>query len=130
LRREGGSPLIKRRADNIALAKTACCSTGFHGLVDAEPGAGGSATVRLSAEKGMALSYPRLWVAGATICMGMGETLEAAHQVALDQAYDLLLNDYQPEPFMAYAYASARVAMRFGGPACPIVLAVAPDLNT
>lgn len=91
--------------------------------------ASGSATLRVSVEKGMALSYPRLRVAGATLCMGMGESLEAAHQVALDQAYDLLVNEYQLEPFVAYAYASARVAMRFGGPACPIVLAVVPDLN-
>jgi hypothetical protein len=31
------------------------------------------------------------------------------------------------EPFDAYAYASARVGMRFGGPVSPIVLAVVPD---
>ena len=92
--------------------------------------ASGSATLRISVEKGLRLSYPRLKTEGATICMGMGETLEAAHQVALDQAYDLLVNEYGLEPFVAYAYASARVAMRFGGPACPIVLAVVPDLNT
>lgn len=92
--------------------------------------ASGSATLRVSVEKGMKLNYPRLRMGDSTLCMGMGETLNDAHQVALDQAYDLLVNDFQLEPFVAYAYASARVAMRFGGPACPIVLAVVPDPGT
>jgi amidase len=61
--------------------------------------------------------------------MGMGDTLEAAHQAALDQAYTVLIHDFGLEPFVAYAYASARVAMRFGGPASPIVLAAVPDLD-
>jgi amidase len=92
--------------------------------------ASGSATLRISLEKGMALAFPRLRVGSATLCLGMGETLEAAHQSALDQAYHLLVDEYGLDPFVAYAYASARVAMRLGGPACPIVLAVVPDLNT
>lgn len=92
--------------------------------------ASGSATLRIGVEKGMRLSFPRLRVDGATICLGMGETLDAAHQVALDQAFDLLVDEYRLDPFVAYAYASARVTMRLGGPACPIVLAVVPDPNT
>lgn len=91
--------------------------------------ASGSATLRISVERGMSLAYPRLRVDGTTLCMGMGDTLEAAHQVALDQAYALLTNDFGLEPFVAYAYASARIAMRFGGPANPIVLAAVPDLD-
>ena len=31
------------------------------------------------------------------------------------------------DAFDAYAFASARLEMRFGGPASPIVLAVVPD---
>lgn len=89
--------------------------------------ASGSATLRISVEKGMRLDFPRLRVDGATICLGMGETLEAAHQVALDQAYALLIDEFKLEPFVAYAYASARLSMRLGGPANPIVLAVVPD---
>lgn len=91
--------------------------------------ASGSATLRISVERGMSLAYPRLYANGTTFCMGMGDTLEAAHQVALDQAYALLTHDFGLEPFVAYAYASARVAMRFGGPASPIVLAAVPDLD-
>jgi amidase len=91
--------------------------------------ASGSARLRISIERGMRLAYPRLRVDGTTLCMGMGDTLEAAHQAALDQAYTLLIHDFGLEPFVAYAYASARVAMRFGGPASPIVLAAVPDLD-
>jgi amidase len=91
--------------------------------------AAGSATLRISIEPGMKLAFPRLRVSGATLCMGMGDTLEQAHQSALDQAYDLLVHSFGLDPFIAYAYASARVGMRFGGPASPIVLAVVPDLD-
>ncbi|MGQ9910229.1 MAG: acetamidase/formamidase family protein [Candidatus Flexifilum sp.] len=91
--------------------------------------AAGSATLRISIEPGMKLAFPRLRVGGATLCMGMGDTLEQAHQSALDQAYDLLVHSFGLDPFIAYAYASARVGMRFGGPASPIVLAVVPDLD-
>jgi amidase len=92
--------------------------------------ASGSATLRISVEKSMRLAFPRLRIGSSTICMGMGETLNDAHQVALDQAFELLLNEFKLDPFVAYAYASARVAMRLGGPACPIVLAVVPDPGT
>lgn len=90
--------------------------------------AAGSATLRISIAKGMNLSYPRLAFGGATYCVGMGETLEQAHQVALDQAFDLLVNGKGLDPFDAYAYVSACVDMRLGGPATGVVLAVVPDL--
>ncbi len=88
--------------------------------------AAGQTTLRIGLEKGMGLALPRLRVEEATICVGMGETLEAAHQSAIDQAYDFLVESGL-EPFDAYTFASARVGMRFGGPASPIVLAVVPD---
>lgn len=89
--------------------------------------AAGRATLRIDLVKSADLRFPRLRVADATICVGMGDTLEAAQQAALDQAYGLLTGGFGLEPFAAYAYASARVAMRLGGPASPIVLAVVPD---
>jgi amidase len=89
--------------------------------------AGGTATVRIGLESEAQLPCPRLRVRGETLCVGMGETLEAAHQSALDQAYELLRSTHGLNELEAYAYASARVAMRFGGPASPIVLAAFPD---
>jgi amidase len=88
--------------------------------------AAGRATVRIGLERGAGLELPRLSVDGATICVGMGATLEEAHQSAIDQAYDVLTG-LGLGPFDAYAYASARVSMRLGGPASPMVLAVVPD---
>jgi amidase len=90
--------------------------------------AAGSATLKISVEKNLKLRYPRLRIGSNTYCVGMGETLEKAHQVALDQAFDLLVHDKGLDPFDAYAYASACVDMRLGGPATGIVLAVVPDL--
>ncbi len=89
--------------------------------------AAGSATLKISLEPGMKLSFPRLRIGDSTYCIGMGDTLEQGYQVALDQAYDLLVTGWELDPFDAYAYASARVAMRLGGPATGIVLAVVPD---
>jgi amidase len=89
--------------------------------------AAGHAVLSLRVEKGLSLSYPRLRTGGATMLLGMGDTLDKAHQVALDLAYDYLVHDLGMAPFVAYAYASARVEMRLGGPASPIVLAVVPD---
>jgi hypothetical protein len=57
----------------------------------------------------------------------MADTLEKAHQIALDEAYSLLINERGLEPFDAYAFASAVVDMRLGGPATAIVMAVVPD---
>ncbi len=88
--------------------------------------AAGQATLRIGLEKGLTIPYPRLRLDGVTACLGMGETLEEAHQAALDHGFDFLLAQGL-EPFDAYAFASARMEMRFGGPASPIVLAVVPD---
>jgi len=73
------------------------------------------------------LQYPRLRLDSATACLGMGETLRAAQRCALDQAYELLTGEHGLEPFEAYAYLCARVELRLGGPASPMVLAVVPD---
>jgi amidase len=89
--------------------------------------AAGSATLRISLEKGLSLNYPRLRVGNSTYCISMGETLEKAHQIALDEAFVLLTRDWGLSPFDAYAYASACVAMHLGGPATGIVMAEVPD---
>lgn len=89
--------------------------------------AAGQATLKISLERGMALHYPRLHVDGHTLCVGMADTLEKAYQIALDEAYDLLTNGWKLDSFDAYAYASASVSMRFGGPATAIVIADVPD---
>ncbi len=89
--------------------------------------AAGQATLRISVEKGLTLTYPRLRVGSSTYCLGMGDTLAAAHQVALDEAYKLLTAEWGLEAFDAYAYASAAVDMRLGGPATALVMAVVPD---
>jgi amidase len=90
--------------------------------------AAGQATLRISVEKGMELNFPRLRIGSSTYCIGMGETLADAHQIALDEAYAVLTNEWNLDAFDAYAYASARIEMRFGGPAVPIALAVIPDM--
>jgi amidase len=89
--------------------------------------AAGSATLTISVEKGKKLNFPRLRVGSSTYCLGIADTFEEAHQIALDEAFDLLTNDWQLEPFDAYAYASACVDMRLGGPLGVIVMAVVPD---
>jgi amidase len=89
--------------------------------------AAGQAKLKISVEKGMSLRFPRLRRNGCTFCVGMGDTLEQAHQVALDQAYAYLTEELGMASFDAYAYASATVEMRLGGPATSIVLAVVPD---
>ncbi len=89
--------------------------------------AAGSATLRISLEKNRSLKFPRLRVGSSTYCLGMAETLEKAYQIALDEAYDLLVNDWKLDPFDAYAYASASVDMRLGGPSIGLVMAVVPD---
>jgi amidase len=91
--------------------------------------AAGQATLRISLEKDMALNFPRLRVGKSTYCLAMADTLAQAHQVALDEAYNLLVNDWKLDPFDAYAYVSACVDMRLGGPATAIVMAVVPDME-
>lgn len=89
--------------------------------------AAGRASVLIEVERGLSLPFPRLRRNGSTYCIGMGDTLEAAHQRALDQAFALLTDRFGMDAFEAYAYASARVGMHLGGPACPMVLAEVPD---
>jgi amidase len=89
--------------------------------------AAGSATLRISLVKAMPLNFPRLHRDGATYFLGMGETYEKAHAAALNEAFDYLVHVRGMEPFEAYAYTSARVDMRLGGPAITIVMAVVPD---
>ncbi|MBL8134374.1 MAG: acetamidase/formamidase family protein [Anaerolineae bacterium] len=89
--------------------------------------AAGSATLRISLVKAMPLNFPRLHRDGATYFLGMGETYEQAHAAALNDAFDYLVNVRGMEPFEAYAYTSARVDMRLGGPAITLVMAVVPD---
>ena len=91
--------------------------------------AAGQAALRISIEKNMKLKFPRLHIGSSTYCLGMAETLAEAHQVALDEAYALLVDDWKLSPFDAYAYASACVDMRLGGPATAIVMAVVPDIQ-
>jgi amidase len=91
--------------------------------------AAGQATLRINLEKNLKLNFPRLRVGGSTLCLGMGETLEKAHQAALDEAWSLLINEWKLDEMEAYAYASACVDMRFGGPANPIVIAAVPDFS-
>jgi amidase len=93
----------------------------------------GSATVSIDVDRGRKLTSPRLRVGAETICVGMGETHADAKQDAIDQAFALLTDDFGLEPFLAYAYASARVGLRLGGPAgtrvegLQSVLALVPD---
>jgi len=90
----------------------------------------GQATLRISIAKKMALSFPRLRVGRETLCLGMGKTFEDAMQAACDQAYRLLIDEWGLAPSDAYVYASARLGIRFGGPAGANVLAVVPDLDS
>jgi len=90
--------------------------------------AAGKATLRISLERGMSLPSPRVRVGKSTMCLGLGATVDEARQSAIDQAYELL-TALGLQPFDAYAYASARVSLRLGGPASPMVLAVVPDLD-
>lgn len=89
--------------------------------------AAGSATVRISVMKHMPLRFPRLHRHGATYFLGMADTYERAHHLALDDAFEYLVTVRGMEPFEAYAYVSAAVDMRLGGPASTIVMAVVPD---
>ncbi|MDX2139565.1 MAG: acetamidase/formamidase family protein [Chloroflexota bacterium] len=89
--------------------------------------AAGQATLRISLAKGMTIKYPRLHLNGATYLLGMAETYEAAHAIALDEAFDYLTQVRGMDDFEAYAFCSAAVDMRLGGPATRIVMAVIPD---
>jgi amidase len=89
--------------------------------------ASGSATLDIHLEKNKPLNFPRVVADGKTFCLGMADTLEKAHQMALEEAYHLLVDEWKLNPLDAYAYTSACVDMRFGGPATAIAIAVVPD---
>lgn len=89
--------------------------------------AAGQATLRIGVEPGMALRFPRLRRGGETFFLGIADSFDDAHALALDQAYDHLVDERGIDPFEAYALISARCEMRLGGPASAIVMAVLPD---
>lgn len=87
----------------------------------------GASTVRVSVVKSGAISHPVLRRDGSILFVGMGADLAAAHQHAVDRAWAYLVEERGLEPFEAYAYASAKLEMRLGGPASAIVLAGLPE---
>jgi amidase len=89
--------------------------------------AAGEATLRISVVKQMPLAYPRLRVGTSTYFLGMNDDYKIAHQIALDAAFAYLTGELGMSAFDAYAYASARIDMRLGGPATVVVMAVVPD---
>jgi amidase len=89
--------------------------------------AAGSAKLRISLVKSMNLKFPRLRVGNSTYFLGMADSYPAAHQIAIDEAFRYLTEEKGLDSFDAYAYASAVVDMRLGGPATTIVMAVVPD---
>jgi amidase len=91
--------------------------------------AAGQATLKISLEKGMKLNYPRLRVGTNTLIVGMSDKLETSYQIALDEAYALLTNEWGLDPFDAYAYTSACVAIKLGWFANSVVIAEIPDKN-
>jgi amidase len=89
--------------------------------------AAGVATLRIDLEKRRALPSPRLRVGDDTMLIGLGADHVEARQNAIGLALDFLVEECGFEVFEAYAYASARVGVRFGGPAGATVLAVVPN---
>lgn len=90
----------------------------------------GEAVVRVSVEKGLRLTSPRLRVGSDTIfvmAQARDGQMPTGKRHAMRLAYEFLMETFGLDPFEAYAYCCARVGIRFGGPASPIVLAVVPD---
>ena len=87
----------------------------------------GASTVRVTLLKDAGVSHPVLRREGSILFLGMGDDLATAHQHAVDRAWAWLIEDRGLEPFEAYAYASARLEMRLGGPASAMVLAGLPE---
>jgi amidase len=87
----------------------------------------GASTMRVSLVKDARISHPVLRRDGSVLFLGQGADLAAAHQHAVDRAWAYLIKERGLEPFEAYAYASARLEMRFGGPASAMVLAGLPE---
>lgn len=89
--------------------------------------AAGRVHLRVGVAPDVSLPAPRLRVDSHTFCLGLGDTHDAARQDAVEQAYAVLTAQHGLTPFEAYAYASAQVGLRLGGPASPQVLADVPD---
>jgi amidase len=90
----------------------------------------GASTVRIELVTGSPISHPVVHRDGKVCFVGQGDDLAAAHQHAVDRAWAWLTEVQGLEAFEAYAYASARLEMRLGGPASPQVLACLPaDLS-
>lgn len=87
----------------------------------------GASTLRISLLKDAGITHPILRRDGRILFLGQGVDLAAAHQHAVDRAWAYLVEERGLEPFEAYAYASARLEMRFGGPASAMVLAGLPE---
>ena len=91
--------------------------------------AAGTATLRISVEKECHLKMPRIRFADRTLCLSVLDlegTIEQASELATRQAFQMLTDEFALTPFEAYAFLSARVELRFGGPASPIVIAEVP----
>ena len=91
--------------------------------------ASGTAVLRMTIEKQWKIPSPRIQLPNRTLClsvMDLDGTLEQAAEQATQLAFQLLVDDFSLTPFEAYAYLSARVELRFGGPASPIVIADVP----
>ena len=91
--------------------------------------AAGEATVRVNVEKNLPLPAPRIVLEDRTLCLSVLNeqgTIEQAAQLATRYAYDFLISEFSLTPFEAYAYISANVELRLGGPASAIVIAVVP----
>ncbi len=86
----------------------------------------GASTVRIELIRGAGISHPIVRRDGKVCFVGQGADLATAHQHAVDRAWAWLIAQGL-EPFEAYAYASARMEMRLGGPASPQVLACLPE---
>lgn len=91
--------------------------------------AAGVATLRITVETNRRLDSPQIRLPGRTLCvavMGLEGSLEEAVQLATRQAYDLLRTEFALTANEAHGYLCARVGLRFGGPASPIVIAEVP----
>lgn len=91
--------------------------------------ASGKVTLGISLLKDRPISYPRLLLDETTVCVvpaGRNQGYGAARESAVKEAFLVLVQDFGLTPTEAYAYVSAKVDLRLGGPACPIVLSVIP----
>jgi amidase len=92
--------------------------------------AAGRVTLCVRLRKALPLLGPRIRIREATIEVVIGsedDSLEDLQEIAVRRAYDHLQQEYGLSPLEAYTYCCARVGLRLGGPACPIVLALIPD---